>query len=332
MAKLGAGLVSPNPMVGAVIVHNNIIIGEGYHQLYGGAHAEVNAINSVTDKSLLAHSTIYVSLEPCSHFGKTPPCADLIIQHKIPHVVIATLDTNKTVCGNGVSKLKNAGIKVEIGVLENESNQLNKAFNKLQSKKRPFVILKWAETADGFMDHHRTEEKPNALKISNSTSSTWVHKLRSETDAILVGKTTVLKDNPTLNTRKWAGKNPLRVVIDPHLETINHDLKIYDQSIPTLVFNSLKSSTENNIQFIKITPGETFLTELLDHLGQLNIQSILVEGGAITLQKFINANLYDECYIIKSTANINSGIDAPKMKSSKYSIFNLGTDIVLKYQ
>ena len=218
LAALGKGNVAPNPMVGSVIVHNNIIIGEGYHMQYGGPHAEVNAINAVHNKSLLEHSSIYVSLEPCSHHGKTPPCADLIIKSKIPHVVIASVDANAVVCGNGINKLKLAGIKVEVGVLEDESKRLNSAFNTFQNEKRPQVILKWAESADGFIDHHRNSRHESAAQISNPLSSMWVHKLRSETDAILVGRNTVNLDNPSLTTRKWFGKNPVRVIIDTNLK------------------------------------------------------------------------------------------------------------------
>ncbi|MFT6324429.1 MAG: diaminohydroxyphosphoribosylaminopyrimidine deaminase [Halieaceae bacterium] len=319
-------------MVGSVLVCNDIIIGEGYHQKFGEPHAEVNAINSVKDKSLLSSATIYVSLEPCSHFGKTPPCADLIIRNNIPRVVIATLDSNQVVCGNGVQKLKNAGIEVVIGVLENEAIYLNKAFNTLQSTKKPFVTLKWAETSNGFIDQHRDNKNEKALQISNSSSSIWVHKLRSESDAILVGRNTVIKDNPALNTRKWFGHHPLRVIIDTHLSTIESKYKVYDQSIPTLVFNTKKSLKNGVIEYYKITDPDNLIGEILQQLGDRQIQRLLVEGGAFTHQKFIDSQQFDECFILKSTRNIATGVLSPKIKNANYAIFNLDTDKIIRHE
>lgn len=330
LAQLGKGSVSPNPMVGAVIVHNNQIIGEGYHEKFGGPHAEVNAVNSVANKSLLKQATIYVSLEPCSHFGKTPPCADLIIKHEIPKVVVSTLDTHQVVCGNGIAKLKNAGIEVIVGVLENESKHINRAFNKFQFEKKPWVILKWAQTADGFIDHHRKDEHEKPLKISSNISSTYVHKIRSEVDAILVGKNTVTKDNPSLNTRKWKGKNPIRVIIDPQL-SLDHGFHIFDNKTPTIIFNNLKNESAIQTEFIQIAGSPIHLIELLDELGKKNIQSILVEGGAFTLQKFIDSNLYDECIVLKSENSIGDGIKAPKVTTSELSRISLGTDTISYY-
>ena len=318
-------------MVGAVIVHNDTIIGEGYHKVYGGPHAEVNAINSVVDKSLLKESTIYVSLEPCSHFGKTPPCADLIIQHKIPNVVIAAIDSNAIVCGNGVSKLKNAGINVITGVLEKESNYLNKYFNTFHQKKRPYVILKWAETSNGFIDRKREHDLQKPLKISNEASSRWVHKLRSEVDAILIGKNTALLDNPSLTTRKWAGKNPIRVIIDTQL-TLPESLTIFDKSVKTLIFNFKKESEENNLEFIKLDSTKPVIPQLLTTLWSKNIQSILVEGGAYTLQQFIDSNAFDQAFRIKSNLLIKDGISAPTIPRAETKIFSIREDKIIYYE
>ena len=318
-------------MVGAVIVYENKIIGEGYHQQFGGPHAEVNAINSVQNKSLLSKSTIYVSLEPCSHFGKTPPCADLIITHRIPKVVIAAIDSNAVVCGNGISKLKAAGIEVVTGILEIEANQLNRAFNTFHQKKRPFIILKWAETTDGFIDAIRTDASTPALKVSSNASSRWVHQLRSQTDAILVGKTTALLDNPSLSTRKVAGKNPIRIVIDLRLE-LPRSLNLFDQKIPTLVFNTVKSNKIENLEFIKVESGINLLPKLLTQLWERQIQSLLVEGGAVTLQNFIDQKLWDTIYTIKSPLILKKGINAPIPPPQPYTTFNMSTDKINCYE
>lgn len=328
LAELGKGIVSPNPMVGSVIVLENEIIGEGFHHKAGEPHAEVNAINSVKNKELLKQATIYVSLEPCSHFGKTPPCADLIIENQIPKVVIASIDSNARVCGNGISKLKKAGIDVITGVLEKDSNQLNKTFNTFHKKKRPFIILKWAETANGFIDTNRKNSDVPSLKISNEASSRWVHKLRGEVDALLVGKNTAFLDNPTLTTRKWAGKNPIRVVIDKDL-SLPKTLNLFTDGLPTLIMNKTKSSTENAIEHIKIT--EEFIPELTKQLYQRNIQSVLVEGGAKTLQQFIDLNLWDEAFVIKSKLKITSGVESPKISTKYATIVTMGSDQIYVY-
>lgn len=329
LAQLGKGNVSPNPMVGAVIVNNDEIIGEGYHEIYGGPHAEVNAINSVNNIELLKKSIIYVSLEPCSHYGKTPPCADLIIAHKIPEVVIASLDTNPVVCGNGVRKLKEAGVNVISGILDSESRQMNKAFNKFQKTKAPFVTLKWAQTSNGFIDHQRNAINQSALKISNATSSTWVHKLRAEMDAILVGKNTVLNDNPSLTTRKWKGSNPIRVIIDSNLE-LGPNLTVFNDHVPTLVLNQHKTDQNGNIEWIKVNTKN--LRSVLQELGKKHIQSVLVEGGSTILQSFIDEKLYDECIVISSTKSIESGIKAPSIKSAIIKEFNLGNNQIKFYE
>ncbi len=317
-------------MVGAVIVHNNTIIGEGYHQQYGGPHAEVNAINSVKDTSLLKDSTIYVSLEPCSHFGKTPPCSDLIIAHKIPKVVIAAIDSNAVVCGNGISKLKAAGIEVITGILEKEANELNSAFNTFHQKKRPYLILKWAETKDGFIDTKRESNATPSLKISNSSSSRWVHKLRSETQAILVGTNTALLDNPSLTTRKWAGKNPIRIVIDTNLKLPLH-LHLFDGSNPTLVFNSLKSGKEKNIEYIQVTNDSNYLESMLHQLWKRNIQSVLIEGGAFTLQQFIEKDIWDRIYRICTSLYLKDGVKSPSFNNIASRTLSFGNNKIYCY-
>ena len=241
LARLSAVTVSPNPMVGCVIVHNGKIIGEGYHQKYGDAHAEVNAVNAVSDKSLLSESTVYVTLEPCSHFGKTPPCADLLIKHKFKKVIVCNYDPNPLVAGQGIEKLRQAGIEVEVGLLEEEGRELNKRFFTYIEKKRPYIILKWAESADGFIAKGIYE----TVQISNLLSRRFVHKMRSEEDAIMVGTNTAKYDNPTLNTRFWTGKNAVRVLIDREL-SLSKNLHIFDNSQKTICYNSLKDKIIGN--------------------------------------------------------------------------------------
>ncbi len=328
LARLGKKFVSPNPMVGAVIVFNNRIIGEGFHQRHGGPHAEVNAINSVKNKELLKESTIYVSLEPCSHFGKTPPCADLIIAHKIPRVVIASVDSNAVVCGNGITKLKQAGIEVITGVLEMESNQLNKAFNCYHQEKRPFVILKWAQTKNGFIDQIRTTSRTKALSISNNESSRWVHKLRSEVDAILIGKTTALLDNPSLTTRLIAGESPIRVVLDFDLK-LPSNLRLFTDGGRTIVLNQMKSIQIKNLEYVQVE--DRSIKSILEVLFTHQILSVLVEGGTNTLQQFIDAQLYDEAFVIKSDMVIKSGVKAPTLNTNYSTLIKNRTDQIFVY-
>lgn len=311
LAKLGAGNVAPNPMVGALLVYENKIIGEGYHQKFGEAHAEVNCINSVVEenKSLIEKSTMYVSLEPCAHHGKTPPCSDLIIRQKIKKVIIGCRDIYKEVAGKGIEKLRNAGVDVITGVLENECKELNKRFFTFHQQRRPYIILKWAQSANGKIGSNSDER----ILISNDYSNRLVHKWRSEEAAILVGTNTVLKDNPSLTTRLWKGKNPVRIVIDKELK-ISPSSKIFDEEAKTIIFNLSKSSTEKNIQFIKVS-NENFIKEILDWLYENDIQSVLVEGGTKTLESFINAHLWDEARVITNEKMIiENGIDAPAMK------------------
>ncbi len=325
MAEKGFGQVSPNPMVGCLIVHNGEIIGSGYHKEYGGPHAEVNAINNVKDSSLLKESTAYVSLEPCSHFGKTPPCADLLIKAGIKKVVIGSLDPNPLVAGQGMEKLIQAGIKVEYSVLENECKKLNKRFFTFINKKRPFIILKWAESADGYIGSEDTKQ------ISGLAAQKRLHKWRSEEDAFLVGTNTLLLDNPQLNTRLWKGKNPIRVAIDFELKSENKHLKFYDQSQRSIILNGVKNESSNGIEFIKIS--DTKIETIVNALYQCKISSVVIEGGSQLLNSFIEANIYDEIRILKSKKlMLINGIKAPKIDFIASSTEDLIDDYLNIYE
>jgi diaminohydroxyphosphoribosylaminopyrimidine deaminase/5-amino-6-(5-phosphoribosylamino)uracil reductase len=310
LARLGAGHVAPNPMVGAVLVHDRNIIGEGYHQQYGQAHAEVNCIDSVRsgNKHLIPVSTLYVSLEPCSHFGKTPPCSDLIIQQQIKKVVIGCSDPFEQVNGKGIEKLKAAGVEVILDVLKDECLQLNKRFFTFHTKNRPYIILKWAQTANGKIASSSNER----LLITNDLTNKLVHKWRSEEAAILVGTNTALLDNPSLNNRLWHGNNPIRLVIDKDLK-LPESLNLFNQEQKTIVFNSIKDATNGNVYYCKIETANT-IQQILETCYQLNIHSILVEGGSRLLQSFINENLWDEARIIANESmNIVDGLQAPSL-------------------
>ena len=323
LARLGAGTVSPNPMVGCVIVHEGKIIGEGWHQKYGEAHAEVNATNSVLDKLMLSESEVYVTLEPCSHFGKTPPCADLLIKYKVKKVYVCNHDPNPLVGGKGIEKIRQAGIEVETGLLESEGREVNKRFFTFIEKKRPFIILKWAETADGFI------AKPNyeTVQISNLLSRRFVHKMRSQEDAIMVGTNTARYDNPKLDTRFWTGKNAIRVVIDKQI-TLPQNLNLFDNLQDTICFNYLIDKQIGNNIFIKM-PKDSCLEEfIVEELYQRKIQSIIIEGGTILLQSFINLQLWDEAVILKSKKMLTQGITAPNIDKQNVLKKNLGDNEV----
>lgn len=314
LAKLGAGDVAPNPLVGSLLVYEDKIIGEGYHQKFGGPHAEVNCIYSVLpeNKPLIEKSTIYVSLEPCSHFGKTPPCVDLILKNKIKKVVIGCKDIYKEVSGMGIEKLRNAGTEVVVGVLESDCTDLNKRFITFHTKSRPYIILKWAQSVNG-----KIGLPGERIFISNDYSNRIVHKWRSEEAAILVGTKTALTDNPALTTRLWKGKNPVRIVIDTELK-LPSTLKIFNPDANTFIFNFFKNSTEENLQFIKLET-KNIIPEILNFLFELNIQSLLVEGGAKTLQSFIDQGLWDEARIITNeNTTLENGISAPDLKDFKF--------------
>jgi len=309
LAKNGLCNAAPNPMVGAVIVHNDTIIGEGYHIRCGEAHAEVNAVRSVKDESLLKESTIYVSLEPCSHHGKTPPCADLIINKGIPRVVVGCQDPFSLVAGRGIAKLREAGIEVKVGVLEEECRQLIRRFVTFNTLRRPFITLKWAESADGFIDLHRTEGHPYIF--SSPLSSMLVHKRRAEHSAILVGRRTALLDNPSLTTRNWYGKNPVRMVIDKDLTLPKH-LALFDGSVRTLVFTQREDiSNRPNVEHIHLDFKIDILPQIMEVLYKEKLQSLMVEGGSILLQSFIDAGCWDEAYIEQSDAHLKDGVKAP---------------------
>ena len=321
LAKNGLPLAMPNPSVGAVVVFENKIIGEGFTSAYGGNHAEVNAINSVKDKLLLLKSTLYVSLEPCSHFGKTPPCADLIVKYKIPNVVIGTLDSNKKVSGNGIKKLKEAGIKVTIGILENECYNLNKRFFAFHNKKKPYIVLKWAETFDGFINpiiqngKEQNCSDKKSIAISNQFSRLLVHKWRSEEQAILVGTTTVLNDNPKLNVRDWNGKNPIRVILDKSGK-ITSLYNVKDNSIKTIVITEQENTiSKDNLIYEKCIFDKQLANSICEILYKHEIQSVLIEGGTQTLQSFIDSNLWNEARIFKSDSILGLGIESPKISA-----------------
>ena len=305
LARKGAGTVSPNPRVGCVIVHDGKIIGEGWHQKYGEAHAEVNAIKSVTDPSLLKESTVYVNLEPCAHYGKTSPCADMLVQHQVKKVVIANEDPNPLVNGKGIAKLKIAGIEVVVGVFEKDGLELNKRFFTFIQKKRPYIILKWGQTADGFVAHSNYESR----WISNEYSRQLVHQWRSEEDAVLVGTRTAAHDNPALTVREWTGRNPVRIVIDRFLR-LPETLQLFDQSEKTICYNVLKQEEHKNLLLVRLDE-ESFIQQLVADLYKQNIQSVIAEGGAQTLQFFIDQKLWDEARIFSSPRFFGQGISAP---------------------
>jgi len=310
LAELGAGYVAPNPMVGAVLVYEDKIIGEGYHQKYGEAHAEVNCINSVSEqhKNLVEKSALYVSLEPCSHYGKTPPCADLIIKNKIKKVIIGCKDIYKEVAGSGIQKLRNAGLEVAVGILEKECTQLNKRFFTFHQQFRPYIILKWAQSANG-----KIGSVEKRILISNDYSNRVAHRWRSEEAAILVGTRTALHDDPLLTTRLWNGKDPVRIAIDKNL-ILPQTLKLFNADSKTIIYNLRQASTAENLVYIKLEK-ENFIDQILQSLFEMNIQSVMIEGGSNTLQSFIDAGLWDEARIITNKELIiENGIAAPEMK------------------
>jgi diaminohydroxyphosphoribosylaminopyrimidine deaminase / 5-amino-6-(5-phosphoribosylamino)uracil reductase len=324
LAKIGEGNVAPNPLVGAVLVHAEKIIGEGYHQKYGEAHAEVNCMNNVLgeNKKLISSSTLYVSLEPCAHFGKTPPCADLIIKNKIPKVIIGCKDVFTKVDGKGIEKLENAGITVTTGVLEDECKMLNKRFFTFHMHQRPYIILKWAQTADRKIAGNNAER----LIISNEFTNRLVHKWRSEEVAILIGTNTALLDDPSLTTRLWQGKNAIRLVLDINLR-LPKTFKIFNEEAQTIIFNKIKNEEDKNILFAKIDEEKNIIQQILEVCYQKNIQSILVEGGTKLLQSFIDENLWDEARrIVNYQLSIVNGLSAPKFSNFKHAnsehIFN----------
>jgi len=326
LAKLGAGNVAPNPMVGCVIVHNEKIIGEGYHQNYGEAHAEVNAINSVINSALLKESTLFVNLEPCAHHGLTPPCSDLIVEKQIPEVIIGTIDSFAKVAGKGIEKLRKAGIDVKVGILKNECRELNKRFFTFYEKNRPYIILKWAQTQDGFIDIVRTEnEFGEPTWITGEMALHRVHKMRADEDAIIVGTNTALKDNPSLTVRHCVGKNPVRIVLDRNLN-LPENLNLFDNKVKTLVFNSIQNKENGNISFVQIDFRKNILPQILKELHNRKMQSLIVEGGKQLLDSFINAELWDEAYVFKGDKKFQNGIQAPQISGKIVAAETLNSD------
>lgn len=324
LANLGGVSTASNPLVGAVIVHNGEIIGEGYHQKYGEAHAEVNAVNSVKDKTLLKEATIYVTLEPCSHFGKTPPCADLLVRSQFKRVVIAQIDPFPEVAGRGIEKLKQAGIQVDCGILEKEAKELNKRFITFHTKKRPYVTLKWAQTKDGFIDLNRSNgQEPGINWISQPETQVITHQVRSREQAILVGWRTIKNDNPSLNTRAFKGSNPLRIVLDSQLQAPK-DSAVFTDGNQTIVLNLLENKDVNNVRYIKLESLDP--QTILETLYQKNLNSVLIEGGAATLSSFIESGLWDEALVITGKNEFESGLKAPVIPKNPLKTIQFGKD------
>lgn len=340
IAKNGIGFTRPNPSVGAVVVYDDTIIGEGFTSAYGNNHAEVNAINSVKDKSLLKEATIYVTLEPCSHYGKTPPCADLIVKHELKNVVIGCVDSNRLVAGKGIEKLKNAGVNVIVGVLENECRKHHKRFFTVQDKKRPYIILKWAETKAGFIAPVvKEDQKP--VWITNPYSRQLVHKWRSEEQAILVGTNTVISDNPKLNVRSWSGSNPTRIVLDKSFR-IPSSANVFDGSVMTIVITG-KKEKNSEIKYPKASKNLVFEAIDFSPLGVLEkgvgiqvcevlqkhqIQSVIIEGGTQTLQTFIDEDLWDEARVFVGDTEFGEGLKSPVFKASFSKKIEIKEDVL----
>ncbi|WP_185868925.1 bifunctional diaminohydroxyphosphoribosylaminopyrimidine deaminase/5-amino-6-(5-phosphoribosylamino)uracil reductase RibD [Blattabacterium cuenoti] len=321
LAKNGLGMTSPNPMVGCVIERNGFIISEGWHYKKGINHAEVNAINRVQDKDLFLDSTLYVTLEPCVHFGRTSPCVDLIIKNNIPRVVIGIKDPCDKVRGLGVQKLKEIGIEVIENVLKNQCRILNKRFFTFHEKNRPYIILKWAQSHDGFIDSNNKKES----FISGIYAKQLNHKWRSEEDSILVGRKTVLNDNPKLNVREWFGSNPIRIFLDKELR-ISTSSFILDGSQKTIIFTEKKNKTQKNTEYIQISFDKKIINHILNFLYKRNILSLIVEGGKETLESFIKENIWDECRIFICEKTLKNGLKAPKIGGNLFQKINIGND------
>ena len=329
LAQKGIRDVSPNPMVGSIIVCNNKIIGQGYHKSYGKEHAEVNAINNVKDKSLLKKSILYVNLEPCCHYGKTPPCTDLIIKKKIPQVVIGCIDPNSQISGQGIKKLKNNSVEVIYGVLEEKCKSLNKRFFTFNNLKRPYIILKWAKSSDSFI---APIDQTKPFWMTSEQSRMIVHRWRSEEDSILVGSNTVILDNPSLDVRLTAGKNPIRVIIDKNL-SFNKNLNVFNNESKTIIFNEIKTLSSGTNYYLKVN-FKNLISEMLNELYNIDVTSIIVEGGAYTLNKFIDKNIYDEVRVFTTKTLLKKGIKSPNIPDIKKilskSIDNDLLDIYIK--
>lgn len=329
LARLGQGSTAPNPMVGCVIVHEDRIIGEGWHRQYGGPHAEVNAIQAVQEKHLLPASRLYVTLEPCSHYGKTPPCADLLLEHKITDVWICNTDPNPMVQGRGIRKLLDAGCRVHVGLLEKEGLELNKYFFTFHRLQRPYITLKWAETADGYIGRQDGQQQ----WISGALPRLLTHQWRASQQAIMVGTRTAAADNPRLNTREWTGPDPLRLVLDRQL-TLSGALRLFDHSQPTLVYNVHKAEKAHNLEWVKLPDSPDLMPAILADLYVRNILSVMIEGGAALLQGLLQTGLWDEAYVFKSPRNLEApGIAAPFMPLARMQhLHRLGNDTLVVYR
>lgn len=329
LAKKGIGNVSPNPLVGSIVVYKDQIIGEGFHEKYGFSHAEVNAINSVKNKNLLPQSTLYVNLEPCSHYGKTPPCCEFILKNKIKKVVVGCVDQSSKVNGKGIAFLKNHGIEVIEGILEKDSIWLNRRFFTNQIKLRPYIILKWAETKDGFIDKIRTSKSNGINWITCQSTKKIVHKWRNEEDAILVGRKTVENDDPKLTVREIKGRNPIRIIIDPELK-LNTEKNIFNEEAKTIIVNHKINQLKKNILYLKTNPS-TIITELLNYLHANKVSSIIIEGGSKTLSYFIDNNIWDEARVIIGNVEFKEGLKAPILNKENKTKKNLKEDTLITY-
>ena len=316
LAAHGAGKVNPNPMVGAVITHRDKIIGEGYHRKYGEDHAEVIAVRSATDEALLSEATMYVSLEPCSHYGKTPPCAELIVAKRIPRVVIACPDPNPVVAGAGIEILRRNGVEVIIGVLEKEARELNREFITYHTMKRPYIYIKWAQSSDGFIDRRRISFEEPSVRLSSDMTLQSVHKKRSEVAAIMVGTRTAILDNPSLTVRRWTGRSPVRVTFDRRL-SIPDRHRLLDGSLPTLVFTEMERESRHNVEYIQIDFDRRILQQTLDHLYARRLISLLVEGGTTLIESFMKEDLWDEIQIETVGMELGEGVKSPALLRGK---------------
>ena len=332
LAKNGKGNTYPNPMVGSVIVYKGKIIGEGYHRKCGEPHAEVNAVNSVKDKSLLPDSTIYVSLEPCSHVGRTPACSVMIIEKKIRRIVIGCTDSFEKVSGKGIDMLKKAGCEVVVGVLENQARELNKRFFTFHEKKRPYIILKWAQTLDGFIDFKRSKDTPVQPNwITGEQARVLVHKWRSEEASILVGTNTAEKDNPKLNVRDWAGNNPVRIVLDRNLR-LSHNINLFDGSQKTIIITEKEHQNKPNCEYFTIKFDDNLFEQIFSILYKKEIQSIIIEGGAVVLNTLINRNLWDEARVFVGNKMFFEGVKAPIINNAQPVVNNIESDKLLFFR
>ena len=312
LARMGFRTAAPNPMVGSVIVHNGRIIGEGYHHQCGGPHAEVEAVRSVKERHLLPEATLYVNLEPCAHHGRTPPCSDMIVRERIKRVVVGCIDSFSEVAGKGIERMQKAGVEVLVGVLEKESRWLNRRFFTYHEQKRPYVILKWAQTRDGFIDALRSPNNVHAAWITNEISRSLVHKWRTEEQSVMVGTRTAELDNPQLNIRAWHGQSPMRITIDRDL-SLSPRLHLFDGSQPTVVFTEKVKASKPGLEFVQVDFSSGLLAQIMTALYLREVLSVVVEGGEIMLSSFIEADLWDEALVFRGDKFFVEGTPAPKL-------------------